>query len=190
MNKLLTLLLLAALVVPASAEVFIGIYTDEDPGASATDYTIVPYAEFTLYVVAHWSPGEVGEGITAAEFNILNLPVDAGYPIGLVGIEYPSDLIIGDLYTDLSIAWPAPVGGAESRATIATITITPFDPEWIPQDIKMFVQHGDACFCLVVVDDLFEIIDANGRGFTLNCTDECDFTASYESSWSTLKSAF
>jgi len=191
MKKLLTLaLLVGVFAFSSNAEVLIGVYTDENPANSETNANVVEYIPTTIYVVAYWETGDVGEGITAAEFAIRNLPGSPGYPTGTTTITDSSDLVIGDLYTNYAIAYSVPMGGASNRMTIATIEILAFDPTWIGQDVKLFVIHGDSSGKLVVVDSDFEIVHSNGQGFTLNCSAECDFTSSASSTWSLVKSTF
>jgi hypothetical protein len=175
----------------ASADV-IGIFADD----MGTDCTVeaTPYLAFDIYVMAILTDTFAG-GITAAEFAVPDFPVNAGYPVGLVGFEWTSDLLIGDIYTDFSIAWGAPVGAGAGLVLIGTINITPFDPMWLGVDNVVTVMPGDACDCLVTVDDIFEIHDAQGGMFWFNCTDEeacicLEETATAESSWSSVKALF
>ena len=191
MKKLLLLVLLTGVFAfSANAEVFIGVYSDENPSLSETNADVVAYVPTIVYVVAHWETGDVGEGITAAEFAIRNLPENLGYPTGTATVTDGSDLVIGTLWTNYAIAFSGPQGSGTNRSLIATIEFVMFDPAWIGQDVKLFIVHGDTSGKLVVVDSDFEIVNADGQGFTLNCSAECNFTSAETSSWSLIKSTF
>jgi len=203
MKKLLILLLLGAIAIPASGEIFIGIYTDPDPAASALTLDTIPYTEVFLYLVAWWD-GLDGtdpvDGITAAEFRVENVPSDDGFPFGDFNFEAASPLIIGELDTSWSIAFDEPKGAADGYFTLGTMGIKAYNfegAEWVGDDFQMYIKHTipeegpRADPLLVVVDDAFEILDANGQGFTINCTTgDCGFTATRSSNWSTLKALF
>ncbi len=191
MKKLLFLALVALVALPAFAQPLIGLYADEQPTNENCDAAVVPYTPLNVYVVATWMVGEVGAGITAAEFKIDNLPVGPGYPTGTVTVTHSTDLVIGDLYGDYSAAWAEPQGDGGTQFTICSIEFLAFDAAWIGADVAMTVAPGDDCLCLVLVDDLFEIIDSTGGTFTFNCSGECDCgTATEATSWSAVKALF
>jgi hypothetical protein len=132
-------------------------------------------------------------GITAAEFSIFNYPGNPGYPTGTATEAWDSDLVIGDVTWDFSIAFTEPVYG--DFAHLGTIEFQSFDDLWIGADYVMSVAPGNDCECLVVVDDIFEIVNVEGGMFTFNCTTgECVCiegpTATGDSSWSAVKALF
>ncbi len=132
-------------------------------------------------------------GITAAEFKIDNLPTNDGYPSGTVTVTPTSDLVIGDLWWDFSIAWAEPVGVDDHFAIIAEIELLMFDPTWIGSDRWIQIAPGDDCGCMVLVDSNFEIVDIDwGDVMILNCEVNCAdcMTATAVSSWSEIKLLF
>ncbi len=100
-----------------------------------------------------------------------------------------SDLVIGDLWWDFSIAWSEPVGAGLGYAVIAEIELLMFDPAWIGSDRWLQVAPGYDCDCLVLVDSMFDTHDAWGDTMILNCNADCwmCLTATAESSWSEVK---
>jgi hypothetical protein len=187
MKKLMVaLLMLAAMTSLASAD-FIGIFAD-DQGVEC-QAAIVAYEPLVVHVMAY-IPNVPG-GITAVEFSVANYPGSPGYPTGTATPAWDSDLVIGDISFDISIAFSEPQYGP--FAHIGTIEFLMFDPAWIGNDHVMAVAPGNDCECLVVVDDLFEIIEVDGGIFTFNCTGTCvclEETATQDSSWSAVKSLF
>lgn len=175
----------------ASADV-IGVFADDMAGACTAN--IMPYTPINIYVMAILTETFDG-GITAAEFKIDNWMGSPGYPTGTATVTATSDLVIGGLGTDYSIAWSAPQGAGYGMVLIATVNILMFDANWIGPDYMIRVAAGDDCGCLVTVDDLFETHDAQGGLFWFNCTapEQCiclEETATQDSSWSAVKSLF
>ncbi len=188
MKKLMVaLLMLTAMTSFASAD-FIGIFTDENGTDCHAD--IIEYEPLVVHVMAY-IPNVPG-GITAAEFSIANYPGNPGYPTGTATETWDSDLVIGDVTWDFSIAFSEPIYGP--FAHLGAIEFLMFDPLWIGEDYIMTVAPGNDCACLVVVDDLFEIVDVDGGQFTFNCVQtSClclEDTATQDSSWSAVKSLF
>ncbi len=192
MKKLLISSLLLLVAMSVSAEPIIGIYTDEL--GTTCEINTTPYVQFNLYLVATWTGDEVFGGMTATEFKLDNFPTNDGYPIGTVTvIANDTDLIIGDIWTDWSVAWSEPQGGTRSMFTMATIEILPFDAGWIGADQVTVVAPGDDCSCLVIVDANFDIVDAVGYQFTFNCSTAPDCACSVAvgpSTWSSVKALF
>jgi len=189
MKKLMVaLLMLAAMSSFAFAQDFIGMFSDAD--GTACDAVLTPYEPLTVHVMAY-IPNVPG-GITAAEFSVANYPGNPGYPTGSATETWDSDLVIGSLEWDFSIAFSAPVFGP--FAHLGSIEFLEFDDTWIGDDYVMTVMPGNDCGCLVVVDDVFEIVDVMGGMFTFDCTTgDClclESTATSESSWSAVKALF
>jgi hypothetical protein len=164
MKKLMVALLLVLVSSTALAQnPTIGIYEDDTYTICYGD--IVPFVQKMIYVVA-WLPPEIA-GITAVEFKIDNLPPDDGG--GIITPAWNSDLVIGDVNWDISIAWPGPQAGP--YVLIGTLSFLVIVDGWIPMDHVMMVQEGNDCQCLVVVDDNFVEYPADGGMYTFNCTD-------------------
>ncbi|MBC8366195.1 hypothetical protein H8E52_02175 [bacterium] len=175
----------------ANADV-IGVFADDQGGACTT--TIMPYVPVDIFIVAILTETFDG-GITAAEFKIDNWVGNPGYPIGITAMSYTSDLIIGAIDDDFSIAWNAPQGAGNGIVLIGSANLTMFDAAWIGPDHMMTVAAGNSCACLVTVDDIFEIHNAQGGLFWFNCSvpEDCVClleTATEETSWSSVKALF
>jgi hypothetical protein len=191
MKKLMvTMLMLAGMSGFAMAQDFVGIFADMD-GLSC-DAVCEDYVAVTVYVMAYIPT--LPDGITAAEFSIPSLPANLGYPDIQVIEDWESDLIIGDVRYDLSIAFPDPIYGP--YAYMGSIAITEFNPAFglSGPDFVMAVMPGGSCECLQVVDNLFNTLDVMGGIFTFNCTTgDCiclDSTATEDTSWSAVKALF
>ena len=175
----------------ASAEM-IGLYADQD--ATICYATIAPGAQTSTYVMATLTQ-LADEGITAAEFKIDNLPPSDYAQGGLVMVTPSSEVVVGDLWTDFSIAWAAPVGVGTGLVLIAQVDFLSFNPTWCGPDHMMQVVEGDTCACLVVVDPAFQAVDAIGGTFWGNCSnpEECvciEDTATQDASWGSVKALF
>jgi hypothetical protein len=192
MRKLLLILTILSLAGMAQADTVIGVFADED--MNSCDAALIPYVPTILYVVAYWDAGPLDEGITAAEFKLDGLPLSEGYPMGTVTVTHSTDLVIGDLWHDYSAAWSEPQGVGAGQFTVCSIEMLMFDVIWVGADQEVIVSAGDDCDCLVLVDSLFEVQDAIGGLFTLNCTTPpCDCfppVATESTSWSNVKSLF
>ena len=189
----LVLTFLFALVIAWTCEAtpMIGLYEDE----MATDcaITLEPYTTSTTYIAVSWDIGELENGITAAEFALDGLPHNEGYPIGTVVVTpIGTDLVIGDVWTDYSIAWSEPQGAEKRWFVIALVEITPFVTTWVNVDQVVQVVDGDVCDCLVVVDHVFNTLPAYGECSWLMPSQEwpCGYTAVEETSWSSVKALF
>ena len=191
MKKLLIPGLLLLVAVSASAVPTIGVYTDEL--GQTCEANVDPYTPLVLYLIASWSGEEVFGGMTAAEFKIDNFPTNDGFPNGTVTVTADTDLIIGDIWTDWSIAWSEPQGGTRSIFTMASVEVLSFDAAWIGTDVVAVIAPGDDCSCLVIVDSEFEIVPAEGQQFTFNCSTapDCDCSVAVApSTWSSVKALF
>jgi len=188
MKKLMVaLLMLAAMSSFALAQDFIGVFTDES--GTVCDAELIEYVPVVLHVMAY-IPSHPG-GITAAEFMIANLPPNDGYPIGQITADWDTDLVIGDVTYDISLAFSTPVFGP--FAHLGTLEFLMYDPAWVGADYVFTVAPGLDCDCLVVVDNLYDAFEVMGGQFTFNCTDVCYCivpTATDETSWSAVKSLF
>ncbi|MDP6798164.1 MAG: hypothetical protein QGG33_10090, partial [Candidatus Krumholzibacteria bacterium] len=111
--------------------------------------------------------------------------------LGMVTVTATSQVVIGAMDTDYSIAWSTPQTGA--FVTIATLTSVGFNAAWLGTDHVMTIMAGDDCACLVIVDDAFIQHGTVGGSFTFNCTIDCDClegTATEDASWSAVKALF
>ena len=189
MKKLFSIALaLLFVAISTYAAPVIGVYADE----MATDCAIQiePYTTEILYVVASWPVTEFPEGITAIEFKVNGLPLPSEYPIGLIKVfPYETEAVIGDIWTDYSLAWNEPVGGDKGWWVIATIEITMFSAIWIAEDTHLLPTAGDSCGCFIVVDHEFEVHDAWGMPSFLRATQElpCGYMEPENESWSDIK---
>ncbi len=175
----------------ANADV-IGIFADEQ--ADACTGVVMPYTPSDIFIMAILTETFDG-GITAAEFKVGNWMGSPGYPTGTATVTATSDLVIGQLDTDFSIAWSSPQGAGNGLVLIASVQILAFDGAWIGPDHRLEVMEGDDCGCLVTVDDVFEQIQAQGGLFWFNCSvpEDCvclEETATEETSWSSVKALF
>ena len=191
MRKIVIVVAMMLFASMASAEM-IGLYADE--AATVCYATIMPGEPVPTYIIATLTQ-LADVGIVAAEFKIDNLPPN-GYAFGGMVTVYPtSDVVIGDLYTDFSIAWPTPQGAGTGYVLIARVEFLSFDPAWVGADQLMQVVEGETCNCLVVVDDVFVSYDAIGGSFWGNCTnpEDCqciEDTATQDASWGSVKALF
>jgi len=175
----------------ASADV-IGVFADQQ--AATCTINIMPYAPVDIYIMAVLTETFDG-GITAAEFKVDNWLGNPGYPTGSTTVYPTSDLVIGGLGTDYSIAWSTPEGAGNGLVLIARVNVLMFNAGWIGPDYMLRIVEGDDCLCLVTVDDLFETHVAQGGLFWFNCTNPelcicLEETATQDSSWSAVKSLF
>ena len=201
MKKLLFAFMMVLIAIPSIASI-IGVYSTEALPSNNCAVDVASVNEggvpVTIYVMAILKAGELGSGITAAEFKLTNWIGNPGYPTGSVAITPTSDLIIGELGTDYSIAWSGPQGeGVTDRMVlICSIEITMFDAAWIPANTTMEVVKGDdGTAGIIMVDHLFELVYVTGESFTFNCsTRDCgdcyEGTLSENSSWSSVKTLF
>ncbi len=190
MRQLVLVMLCLAVAGPGIAQGLIGIFADDVWGSECH----APIEEYVPMMVHVMAVVPDIDAVTAAEFRIANYPGNPGYPIGSAYEYWNSDLIIGDITWDFSIAFSEPQPGPLIH--LGSIEFTMFDPTWILDDWIMTVGEGADCECLVVVDADFEIVDVMGGQFTFNCTDPswcyCSWfpTATHESSWSAIKQLF
>lgn len=178
--------LAALLLVTGSASAnLIGIFGDTDATICSGD--LLPYVPMDVYVIAVLSDLE---SITTAEFKIDNWPGSPGYPTGQATASWTSELTIGSIDEDFSIAWSTPQAGP--NVLIGTISFLAFDPAWIGADHMLTIAEGDNCNCLVLVDAAYDTFDVAGWSFVFNCTgDDCGCTiATEETSWGSLKALY
>ena len=195
MKKLLLSLALAALALsPAIAQVggSIGVYANTEASICYADIPVG--AQTDIYIIALLTdPAIMASGITAAEFKIDNLPPSDYAQGGLITVTPSSEVVVGDLWTDFSIAWATPQGSGTGVVPIATLGMLPFSPTWCGTDHLMQVVEGETCLCLALVDDAFVEWVGLGGSFWGNCSDieQCAcVTPTQETSWSDVKSLF
>lgn len=183
-NVIIALAMSLLLFAGSASANSIGIFADMDASLCAADLNAyVPTNVFVIGVLSDLT------SITTAEFKIDNWPGSPGYPTGQVTATWTSELTIGSIDTDFSIAWQTPQPGP--LVLIGTLEFLVFDPAWIPADYAMEVVAGDNCSCLVMVDANYDTHDVAGGGFIFNCTAECDCAvATEESSWSGIKALY
>ncbi|MBC8365814.1 hypothetical protein H8E52_00240 [bacterium] len=192
MRNLLLILTILSLAGAAQADTVIGLFADED--MNSCDAALIPYVPTLLYVVAYWDAGPLDDGITAAEFKLDGLPQSDGYPLGTVTVNHTTDLVIGSVWTDYSAAWSEPQGVGAGQFTVCSLELLMFDTIWVGVDQEVVVSPGNDCDCLVLVDAMFDVHDAVGGLFTLNCSaPPCNCfppVATESTSWSNVKSLF
>ncbi len=185
----LLLILSASSIALGQGYPAIGMFSDTDYVFCYED--VEQYLTTTIYVAAYLPP-EI-DGITAAEFRIDNLPENDAY--GIVTLNWATDLVIGDPWWGIALAFTDPVPGP--YAPLGSIDFFMIDPVWIGDDHLMVVAASYDSGLLVVVDDEFNTIDALGWMFTFNCTDistcwcEDDISSPVEdSSWGAVKALY
>jgi hypothetical protein len=185
MKKLLVIAALA-LALPCSATSLIGLFADEYGEQCWSDIT--PYVEVELYLLAFLDSDDFNGGLTAAEFKLKNWPVG---PSGHVEEIWRSTLLIGDLESDFSIAFyeaqPGPI------VVLGRLKFTMFAEDWIEEGLQITVVNGNDCDCLVMVNEIFDIVEAGGLQFTFNCDGDCSClpgNTPIQSSWSRVKSLY
>jgi len=186
--KLLPGILICLIAATASATAVIGVYAGETGEICEAD--IDAGGNVTLLILARIDPFEFSGGITAAEFRIDNLPSGGGYPEGVISPQWTSTVVVGDLFTDFSIAWSSPQYGP--LVTIGSVNFQAFDGGWIGTQRAMEVMEGDVCGCIAVVDDYLVAHEAAGGRFTFNCGYDCGCGGiqSTESDWGEVKTLY
>jgi len=180
---------LLLLALPAAADSLIGLFADETGEQCWADIT--PYVEIELHLLAFLDSGDFGAGLTAAEFRLENWPGNPGYPLGSVTATWNSDLILGDLETDFSIAFDSPQHGPVVE--LGRLRLQMFSEGWIEDGLQVVAAKGDQCGCLVMVDENYELVDAQGLQFTFNCEQPCSCLSGsmpLQSNWSRVKSLY
>ena len=191
MRKIVIVVAMMLAASMASAEM-IGLYADE--AATVCHATLMPGAPVPTYIIATLTQ-LADAGIVAAEFKIDGLPLN-GYEFGgMVTVIPTSDVVVGSLYEDFSIAWDAPQGAGTGIVLIAQVDFLSFSPTWVGTDQLMQVVEGDVCNCLVVVDEVYVAHDALGGSFWGNCSnpEDCqciEDTATQDASWGSVKALF
>ena len=193
MKKLMVALMMLAIASFAGAQTlnsWIGMF-DNNVGDQICYGDVVTGTPTVVYFGAVVDEGEFPYGITAAEFRVENLPPNDYAQGGLITYTWTSEVVVGDLDWDFSIAWSAPQAGA--FVLIGQGDFLQLADGWVGDDHVMEVMAGNTCECLVLVDDQFVARDVIGGEFTWNCTGECLciwVTAAEESSWTEVKSLY
>ena len=150
---------------------YIGLYID-DAATQCTDTLDGPGQSVVVKMMAVL-PLFTGEGITAAEFRIDNLPPQQGGAFW--SADWNTDLVIGDVETGIALAFPDPVPG--EIVELGRLTFTNIDVEgWLGPDHRLEVEPSSDSGFLVVVDEHFDALPVAGGKFTFNCGDPalCD----------------
>jgi hypothetical protein len=178
-----SLLLLGGLAGPLRAEPVLGLYAEEDALHCVADVT--PYLSVAVYVVATLADGATG--LTACEFRIDHLPPST---LAIISTRWNTPLVIGEAGNGIALAFSPPLTGA--RAVIGAIDCFPlqdFGPDWV-----MAVLPSNDSGRLVIVDlDYAEIDCATGRGFTFNCSGDCQCllgSSSAAATWGQIKALY
>lgn len=170
MKKLMVALMMLAIASFAGAESWIGMF-DSETGGEICYADIAVGAPTSVFVGAVIGEGDFPYGITAAEFRVEGMPQN-GYEFGgIITPVWTSEVTVGDLDWDFSIAWSSPQMGP--FVLIGQVDFLMLDPAWVGMDHVMEVMQGNTCECLVLVDDQFVAYDVDGGMFTFNCTGEC-----------------
>ncbi len=164
-KMMIALLLLVAISSIASAQQdpFIGMYADDSAAVCHIDLPV--YVTTSVYFYA--SIGSI-PAITAAEFSASNLPVAAD---ALVTPNWNTPLVIGDLGYGIALAFSPAVPGPDAfLGTVDFFALNDLGPDFV-----MEIMASNDSGLLVVVDDVFETIPADGGMFTFNCgTGNCE----------------
>lgn len=187
-KMMVALLLLVAVSGVASAQVpFIGIFA-EDTAPQTCFVDVATYVTTSAYVFAVLPP-EVTL-ITAAEFRIDNLP-DAS--LAITTPIWNTPLVIGDAGYGIALAFtPALAGPNAFLGQLDFFALADFGP-----DFRMTVMASLDSDKLVVVDDLYEEVVAEGGFFTFNCIGGlpggCDCEegiAADDANWGSIKALY
>ena len=127
---------------------------------------IEPYVPVTLHVLAYLAEYDF---LTAAEFRIDNLPENLGYPYGTVTAAWATDLVIGDPWSGVSLAFPEPQ--AQGWILLGTLEFLLFDTNWIGNDYIFEVAGAHDYPQPVIVDGDWNIHYVAGFQYTFNCTE-------------------
>ena len=167
---LISLLCLFASAPAAAQDDYIGLFTDT--GATDCDVAFGGIGQSVTVEVVAVVPGI--SGVTAVEFSVANLPVNGTG--GILQATWNSPLVIGDVYTGISIAFPETQAGP--LVHIGTLTFFDISGTWVGDDHLLTVQESAVGRLVVVNDDYAEVPVGGGR-FTFNCTDPggCDCLA-------------
>jgi hypothetical protein len=162
-KMMIALLLLVAFSSMASAQVpFIGMYADDQAVICHTDLAV--YVATSVYFIA-----DIGAipAITAAEFSVSNLP---GAADALITPNWATPLVIGDAGYGIALAFsPAVPGPMAFLGTLDFFALVDLGADYV-----MEVLPSNDSGLLVVVDDNYNTIDADGGMFTFNCsTGDC-----------------
>ena len=178
----IALLLLVAVSSVASAQVpFIGMYAD--------DQVVVCHTELPVYVTTSvYFFATIGSipAITAAEFSVSNLPGPAD---ALITPNWNTPLVIGDAGYGIALAFSPALPGPD--AFLGTLDF--FALNDLGADYGMAVLASNDSGLLVVVDDVYDTLNAEGGLFTFNCSGECecaDTIATDESTISSIKALY
>ncbi len=190
----LSLLLLSLVACQASANL-IGLFADMDGTLCSADFAL--YANTDVRVIAHLTT--ITAGITAAEFRIDGVGVTAGNAI--VSAVWQTPLVIGDALTPqgVALAWTEPYlpGEGTSFIFLGTYQFFTIAGGWPTADsvwciAETIPDEGAGDPKLVLVDDSFEEIPADGWCFIAHCTSGCLCTTipTEESSWGQIKAMY
>ncbi len=185
-KMLLVLMILAFAATTAMAYTSsIGMYADDL--ATICDLDLPVYVSTPVYFFAHLDPAELSE-ISAVQFKVDNIP-SAGE--SLVTPDWNTDLAIGDLAEDLSLAFNPYLDGPLAFLGIVNFfALGAFDDDYV-----LTILPGDTRTDIILVNgpegEIPVEIIAGGSQFTFNCTEDCGCgTATDETTWSSIKALY
>ncbi len=188
MKRILLILILCAISSAAFAQdPVIGVFEDIDATICWGDLEV--YVTKTIYVTAILPPGI--PAITAAEFRVDHWLGDEGPDCAIVTYNWNTPLVIGDIGWNLALAFSPSLPGP--TAVMGEISYFLLDAACVGTDWHMNVQAGHDSGKLVVVDEAYNEIDADGYFYTFNCTAECwceHCTAATATSWGVVKALY
>jgi len=187
--KILAAIAILVLALPVLAESYIGLFADEYGDRCWAN--IEPFVEVRIHILVFLDSGDLSGGLTAAEFRLENWPGDPGYPLGDTSIEWSSDLVLGQIDENLTIAFSSPQPGPVVK--LAGITLQMYSNDWMEEGYRILVDEGLEDGLCAVVNDMFEIFDATGMQFTFNCDPPCSCRPGYnpaDSNWSEVKNLY
>ncbi len=181
-KMLLVLMILAFAATTAMAQgSYIGMYADEQ--ASACDIAVPAFVLTSVFFFAQLDPSELSE-ISAVQFKVDNLPNSA---VAIITPAWDTGLVIGDLGTDIALAFSPPVDGP--LAFLGSVTF--FALSDFGLDYLMTLLPADSQSDVLVVTGPGVELPAGGSQFTFNCSDVCACgTATDATTWSSIKSLF
>ncbi|MBN2169921.1 MAG: choice-of-anchor D domain-containing protein, partial [Candidatus Krumholzibacteriota bacterium] len=144
---------------------FIGVFAEANGNECYEDVPL--YSEVVLHVMAY-IPSYASAGVTAVEFRIDDLPENLGYPVGMVQAFWDTDLVIGDPWYGVSLAFAEPLYG--TFVHLGTLSVMAFQDGWIGDDYLMQVVAAYQSGNLVIVDSSYQEHTVAGGQFTFNCS--------------------
>ncbi len=113
---------------------------------------------------------DAGEGITACEFRLDNLPVNHGDVDGIWTVEWTTELVIGEPVDGVALAWTEPQPGPVIELGLMTF-YSMDNTDWVGADHVVLAKEALFGGTLGVVDQDNNFIPVGGGEFTFNCSD-------------------